>query len=134
LFHLPGQLVHIRQNLRDGGVKLFWDFVAYVAQLVECAGERFAFRCVDEIRPKGFAEAVRIFELRDGADQESERAFCQRWDVVYAAIRQNQPAAALVRVLDFLAQYPGDGVAQYHAERLKGEAQAPRLASAGAMK
>jgi adenylate cyclase len=37
-------------------------------------------------------------------------------------------------VLNFLAQYPGDGVAQYHAERLQAELQEPRLVSAGAMK
>jgi adenylate cyclase len=79
-------------------------------------------------------EAVRIFELRDLADEASEASFCQRWDIVYAAMRQNQPAAALVWVRDFLAQYPGDGVAQYHAERLQGELQEPRLVSAGAMK
>jgi adenylate cyclase len=128
-----GATINLASRL-EGLNKSYGTRVLVSAAVRERAGERFAFRCVDEIRPKGFAEAVRIFELRDGTDQASESVLCQRWDVVYAAIRQNQPAAALVRVLDFLAQYPGDGVAQYHAERLKGEAQEPRLASAGAMK
>ena len=128
-----GATINLAARL-EGLNKNYGTTVLVSAAVRERAGERFTFRCVDEIRPKGFAEAVRIFELRDGTDQASESAFCQRWDVVYAAILQHQPAVALLRVLDFLAQYPGDGVAQYHAERLKGEAQEPRLASAGAMK
>src|SRR5262245_31943210 len=59
------------------------------------AGERFLFRCVDEIKPKGFAEAVKIFELRDPADDASEASFCRRWDIAYAAMRQNQPTAEI---------------------------------------
>jgi adenylate cyclase len=93
----------------------------------------FAFRSVDEIRPKGFEEAVRIFELRGEQAGASEAAFCQRWEIVYAAIRRDQPSVALVRIADFLARYPGDGVAQYHAERLREELQKPRLVSAGVM-
>ena len=127
-----GATINLAARL-EGLNKNYGTTVLVSAAVRERAGERFTFRCVDEIRPKGFAEAVRIFELRDGTDQASESAFCQRWDVVYAAIRQHQPAVALLRVLDFLAQYPGDGVAQYHAERLKDEAREPRLASAGAM-
>jgi len=96
---------------------------------------RFSFRSVDEIKPKGFAEAVRIFELRGETDGASEHAFCQRWEIVYAAIRQEQPAAALAWVTDFLALYPGDGVARYHAEQLRAGLQGTRLAApAGAIK
>ncbi|MBR1149497.1 cache domain-containing protein [Bradyrhizobium sp. JYMT SZCCT0428] len=96
---------------------------------------RFSFRSVDEIKPKGFAEAVRIFELRGETDGASEHAFCQRWEIVYAAIRQEQPAAALVWVTDFLALYPGDGVARYHAEQLRAGLLGTRLAApAGAIK
>jgi adenylate cyclase len=97
------------------------------------AGERFLFRSVDEIRPKGFAEAVQIFELVDA--DAAGRAFCQRWDVVYALMGREQPGTALVWISEFLAQYPDDGVARYHAERLRGGLQAPQLAAvAGAAK
>ena len=95
---------------------------------------RFTFRSVDEINPKGFAEAVRIFELRGEAPGISEQAFCQRWEIVYSAIRQEKPAAALVWLTDFLGQYPGDGVAEYHAGRLRAELQGPHLVAAGAMR
>jgi adenylate cyclase len=105
---------------------------AAVRQRVE---RRFSFRSVDEINPKGFAQAVRIFELRSEQGAASELAFCQRWEIVYAAMARDQPAAALVRVADFLAQYPGDGVAQYHAERLRAGLQGARpRAPAGALK
>jgi adenylate cyclase len=38
-----------------------------------------------------------------------------------------------VGVTDFLAQYPDDGVAQYHAKRLRVELQALRRVASGAM-
>jgi adenylate cyclase len=128
-----GATINLAARL-EGLNKNYGTRVLVSATVRERAGNQFVFRCVDEIKPKGFAEAVRIFELRDLADAASEASFCRRWDIVYAAMRQNQPTAALVWVLDFLAQYPGDGVAQYHAERLQAELQEPRLVSAGAMK
>jgi adenylate cyclase len=128
-----GATINLAARL-EGLNKNYGTRVLVSATVRERAGNRFVFRCVDEIKPKGFAEAVKIFELRDLADQASEASLCRRWDIVYAAMRQNRPTAALVWVLDFLAQYPGDGVARYHAERLQGELQEPRLVSAGAMK
>jgi adenylate cyclase len=93
------------------------------------AESSFVFRSVDEIRPKGFAEAVAIYELRGewARDGSSELAFCQRWDAVYAAIQREEAAAALNRISEFLSEYPGDGVAQYHAERLRGIIQLQKL-------
>jgi adenylate cyclase len=85
------------------------------------AESSFVFRSIDEIKPKGFAEAVAIYELRGdrAGDGSSELAFCQRWDAVYAAIQREEAGAALNRISEFLSEYPGDGVAQYHAERLR---------------
>jgi adenylate cyclase len=89
------------------------------------AGSGFAFRSVDKISPKGFAEAVAIYELRgDGAP---ERAFCQRWDAVYAAVQREEAGVALNRISEFLSEYPGDGVAEYHAERLRSVIPLQRL-------
>jgi adenylate cyclase len=97
------------------------------------AETHFLFRCVDEIRPKGFAQAVQIFEMLD--HEESERSFCRRWDAVYGSMRREQPEAALALLSDFLAQYPGDGVAQYHAARLRAEMQPrPTPVPAGGVK
>src|SRR5271170_2038542 len=42
-FELSGQLVHVRNNFCDGGIKLFGNFLSDVAQLVERAGQRLAF-------------------------------------------------------------------------------------------
>ncbi len=93
------------------------------------AGSEFGFRSVDEIKPKGFAEAFAIYELRGecARDGSPELAFCQRWDAVYAAIQHEDATAALTRISDFLDQYPGDGVAQYHAERLRAVIQSQRF-------
>jgi len=99
------------------------------ADIKRRAESQFAFRSVDEIRPKGFAEAVAIYELcgeRDG-NGSSESAFCARWDAVYASIQREDAGAALMRISDFLGEYPWDGVAQYHAERLRAAMQQRKL-------
>jgi adenylate cyclase len=127
-----GATVNLAARL-EGLNKNYGTQVLVSAAVKERVEGRFAFRSVDEIKPKGFAEDVRIFELRCEADEASEHAFCQRWEIVYAAIRQDQPAVALVGVTDFLAQYPDDGVAQYHAKRLRVELQALRRVASGAM-
>jgi len=90
------------------------------------AEHRFAFRSVDQIRPKGFAEAITVYELC-GERGDCEQSFCARWEAVYNSIRYAEPAAALLRIADFLAEYPWDGVAQYHAERLRSAVQQPLL-------
>src|ERR1700722_9764473 len=41
-FELAGQFVHIRNNFGDGGIKLFGDFLADVAEFVESAGQWLA--------------------------------------------------------------------------------------------
>ncbi|MGL4260872.1 MAG: adenylate/guanylate cyclase domain-containing protein, partial [Afipia sp.] len=127
-----GATVNLAARL-EGLNKNYGTQVLVSAAVKERVEGRFAFRRVDEIKPKGFAEAVRIFELRCGADGASEQTFCQRWELVYAAIRQDPPATAMVRITGFLAQYPDDGVAQYHAERLRMELQGQRREASGAM-
>jgi adenylate cyclase len=129
-----GATINLAARL-EGLNKNYGTTVLVSAAVKERVEGRFSFRSVDEIRPKGFAEAVRIFELRGEQDEASDLAFCECWEIVYAAIRQDQPAAALVAITDFLARYPGDGVALYHAGRLRAELQGPRVAApAGAIK
>ena len=98
------------------------------------ADRQFVFRSVDRIKPKGFAEAVRIFELRceQKAYIASELAFCERWEKVYAMIEHADRAKALSAISVFLAEYPGDGVAQFHSERLRAAGEAPAMASVAA--
>lgn len=123
-----GATINLAARL-EGLNKNYGTRVLVSAAVKERAEGRFLFRCVDEIRPKGFAEAVQIFELRGDEEAVSERSFCHRWDVIYASIRRESPAAAFVWLSDFLAQYPGDGVAQYHVARLRAELRDPPLAA-----
>jgi adenylate cyclase len=80
------------------------------------AGAGFLFRSVDRIRPKGFAEAFEIYELRgergniDADDDER----CRAWESVYVALRNGPLAVAESELTAFLAKYPEDGVARYH--------------------
>lgn len=93
-----------------------------VSAAVEARAESaFVFRGIDRIKPKGFAEPVRICELRrerDGA-AASELDFCRRWDEVYRSVEHDDPARALAEITGFLTEYPADGVAQYHVQRLR---------------
>jgi adenylate cyclase len=84
--------------------------------LKQRAGARFRFRSVDRIRPKGFAEAFEIYELRgEGNEADADEAeFCRAWELVYAAIRAGPLAVAEAELGTFLARYPNDGVARHH--------------------
>jgi len=88
------------------------------------ADHAFLFRSVDSIRPKGFAEAIEVSELRGelvGAD--AERTMCRRWDEVYAAIAKEGADMSLARLSGFLLDYPKDTVARYHAQRIRAAQQ-----------
>jgi adenylate cyclase len=82
--------------------------------------ETFIYRSVDRIKPKGFAEAFTIYELRHerGLDFGADTAFCRRWEEVYALIHELDLERSAALVAGFLRSYPHDGVARYHAERL----------------
>lgn len=82
------------------------------------AGAAFVFRSVDRISPKGFAEAFNVYELV-GQRGEVEPAFCERWNVIYAAMQTEGTAISLARVMRYLADHPEDGVAKYHLARLR---------------
>src|SRR5262249_47570617 len=82
---------------------------------------RLLFRCVDRIKPKGFAEEIAVYELRCAREGTSaaELAFCRRWDEIYRFIEHEDPAMAFADISSFLNEHPDDGVARYHAERLR---------------
>jgi len=98
------------------------------------ADEDFVFRSVDRIKPKGFAEAFTIYELRHerAIDFGGDTAFCRRWEEVYALIHELDLQRSAALVASFLRSYPNDGVARYHAERLLERPHAPPLAPSGA--
>ena len=90
--------------------------ILVTAALRQRAASRFLFRSVDRIRPKGFAEAFEIYELRgeraegDAGDCE----LCREWEVVYTALRNGPFAVAESELSAFLKKYPQDPVARYH--------------------
>ncbi|MFT4119719.1 cache domain-containing protein [Bradyrhizobium sp.] len=121
-----GATINLASRL-EGLNKNYGTQVLVSAAVKARAEPRFAFRSVDEIKPKGFAEAVTIYELV-GERATSDVSLCEKWDAVYASIRRDAQATALLRIADFLADYPQDGVARYHAERLR-DAGAPGVAA-----
>ena len=86
--------------------------------LKQRAGLRFCFRSIDRIRPKGFAEAFEIYELRyeHAQPDANELEFCRAWEIVYAALRERPTTLAEVELGAFLAKYPHDSVACYHRQ------------------
>jgi adenylate cyclase len=111
-----GATVNLAARL-EGLNKNYGTQVLVTAALQQRVASRFLFRRVDRIRPKGFGEAVEIYELRceRNAANDAECEFCRHWDLVYDALRDGPAATAKVRLAAFLARYPGDGVASYHA-------------------
>ncbi|MHC2618785.1 adenylate cyclase [Bradyrhizobium huanghuaihaiense] len=92
------------------------------------AEQAYLFRSVDSIRPKGFAEAIEVSELRGERAQasEAEITMCRRWDEVFVLIAKDGAGETTrVRLAGFLVDYPADGIAQFHARRLRAAAQNP---------
>jgi len=82
-------------------------------------GDRFVFRIVDEVQPKGFAKPVPVFELRARRDNEAEIALCAEWDALYPFLSSDNPTAAVTRLEAFAARYPEDPVCHTHLDRLR---------------
>jgi len=78
----------------------------------------FVFRHVDQISPKGFAEAFNVYELLARRDS-LEPPFCERWNAIYASMQHEGVAISIARITRYLADHPHDGVARYHLERLR---------------
>jgi adenylate cyclase len=110
-----GATVNLAARL-EGLNKNYGTSILVSAALKHRVGDRFFFRSVDRISPKGFAEAFEIFELRgerkEGDADDGE--LCRQWEAVYAALRNGPLAVAEVELTAFLKRYPEDPVARYH--------------------
>jgi adenylate cyclase len=84
--------------------------------LKQRAEPAFAFRSVDRIKPKGFAEAFTIYELRRerSSTSEPETEFDREWEDVYASVQLGGPAG-VAKLAGFMHKYPDDRIARYHA-------------------
>jgi adenylate cyclase len=91
------------------------------AQIKERAEAHFLFRSVDRISPKGFEEKFPIFELRCSRKtaEPSDRALCEAWEEIYSALTAASPDRSLERLEAFLRACPDDGVARYHAAKIR---------------
>ena len=110
-----GATVNLAARL-EGLNKNYGTSILATAALRQRAASRFIFRSVDRIRPKGFAEAFEIYELRAerGEGDAGDCELCREWDVVYAALRNGPLAVAEKELAAFLKKYPDDQVARYH--------------------
>jgi adenylate cyclase len=83
--------------------------------------DRFLFRSVDRISPKGFADAVDISELRAELPDAlpEEIAMCRRWEGVFRSIEQKAIESASFQLSAFLIDFPEDTIALHHARRLQ---------------
>jgi adenylate cyclase len=122
-----GATINLASRL-EGLNKNYGTHVLVSAAVRARVGQAFLFRSVDSIRPKGFAEAIEVSELRGELAQadEAEITMCRRWDEVFVSIVQEGASeTSLVRLSGFLLDYPRDGIAQYHAGRFRRAAQDP---------
>jgi adenylate cyclase len=110
-----GATVNLAARL-EGLNKNYGTSILVSATLRQRVGDRFHFRSVDRIRPKGFVEEFEIYELRSKrADVSSGDAeFCLEWEMVYTALRNGPLAAAEIQLTAFLDKYPQDQIARYH--------------------
>ncbi|UGX98154.1 adenylate/guanylate cyclase domain-containing protein [Bradyrhizobium barranii subsp. barranii] len=124
-----GATINLASRL-EGLNKNYGTRVLVSAAVRASVGDRFLFRSVDSITPKGFADAIEVSELRGelAHADEAEVAMCRRWDEVFAAIAQDGAAETTrVRLSAFLHDYPKDSVALFHAQRFR-----PAARNAGA--
>jgi adenylate cyclase len=110
-----GATVNLAARL-EGLNKNYGTLVLVSAALRQRAGSRFVFRSVDRISPKGFAEAVEIYQLRceRGEGDAADCELCREWEAVYAALRNGPLAVAESELAAFRKKYPDDPVAAYH--------------------
>ena len=120
-----GATVNLAARL-EGLNKNYGTSILVSSPLRQRVGDRFLFRSVDRISPKGFAEAFEIYELRCASDEGNAEdvELCRDWELVYTALRNGPLAAAEVELAAFLARYPSDSVARYHIARA-GTAECP---------
>ncbi|MFK4523008.1 adenylate cyclase [Bradyrhizobium japonicum] len=120
-----GATINLASRL-EGLNKNYGTRVLVSAAVRASVGDRFLFRSVDSITPKGFADAIEVSELRGelAHADEAEVTMCRRWDEVFAAIAQDGAAETTrVRLSAFLHDYPKDSVALFHAQRFRSAAR-----------
>jgi len=116
-----GATINLASRL-EGLNKNYGTRVLVSAAVRSRASHAFLFRSVDSIRPKGFADAIEVSELRGELAEASEAdiAMCRRWDEVFAAIaREGAAETTLAQLSSFMLDYPRDGIAQHHAQQLR---------------
>jgi adenylate cyclase len=103
--------------------KVYGTTVLVTENIRDVADEFFVFRCVDRVRPKGFDQSFRIFELRcrRGLHTRTEAEFCRRWNVILERCQNCDETESLSLIEGFLDCYPDDRIASFHAARLRGQ-------------
>ncbi len=112
-----GATVNLAARL-EGLNKNYGTSILVSSAVRERAASEFLFRSVDQISPKGFAESFDIFELRCERGSNSDEAFFQDWEIIYAALKSGLTAQVEDSLTLFLQKYPNDGVARYYYQKL----------------
>jgi adenylate cyclase len=99
--------------------KVYGTTILVSEQIKLRAEDEFLFRSVDRISPKGFAQKFPIFELRGKRGASDETPFIEEWEAIYTSLGAENPARMLERLNAFLKRHPGDGLACYHAEKIR---------------
>jgi adenylate cyclase len=113
-----GQTVNLAARL-EALNKQYHTEILVSQQVRDRVGDRYAFRIVDEVQPKGFARPVPVFELRGTRDDAAEVAFCAAWEEVYPQLNSADPEAAVAVLSAFAERYPDDPVCLAHLERMR---------------
>jgi adenylate cyclase len=117
-----GQTVNLAARLESLN-KQYHTEMLVSQQVRDRVADRFAFRIVDEVQPKGFASPVPVFELRGTRDDPNEVAFCTAWEEIYPLLHKGDAEAAVAVLTAFAQRYPDDPVCHAHLERMRRSAK-----------
>ena len=113
-----GQTVNLAARL-EALNKQYHTEVLVSEQVRDRVKDRFLFRSVDDMLPKGFTSPVPVFELRGRKDDETEAAFCAAWEELYPLLKFDKPSDCLPLLAAFAERYPDDPVCRIYLERME---------------
>jgi adenylate cyclase len=119
-----GNAVNIGARLE--GLNKFYGTQILVSEPVKArTGDRFLFRYLDRVKPKGAVYPLDVYELigtREGADElrviPMQERLCRAWDETYRSYAARDWHAALDVFEAFAAAHPYDKVARIYLERI----------------
>ncbi|MDX2144362.1 MAG: adenylate/guanylate cyclase domain-containing protein [Rhodospirillaceae bacterium] len=122
-----GDTINMGSRL-EGLNKVYGTQVIASGAVVDKAKDRFLFRPLDTVVPKGAVHPVDIAELLGPADASREpevAALCESWLKVMAAYRAREWKKAYAAVIAHAERFPNDGPGALFSQRISGFLSAP---------